>query len=72
MGQDIKAVCAEYLFATTLMLMCSRDDWITPATYGRDFAYCLKSHGGDERDIVGRVGALKFKLSTKFSNERDV
>ena len=47
MGQDIKAVCAEYLFMQQRLCWCVPEWlWITPTTYGRDFAYCLKSHGG--------------------------
>ena len=33
-----------------------------PTTYGNDVVYCLKSHCG-VRDIVGRSGCFKFKLS---------
>ncbi len=33
-----------------------------PTTYGNDIVYCLKSHCG-VRDIVGRSGCFKFKLS---------
>ena len=47
MGQDIKAVCAEYLFMQQRLCWCVPEWlWMTPTTYGRDFAYCLKSHGG--------------------------
>ena len=47
MGQDIKEVCAEYLFMQQCLCQCVPEWlWITPTTYGRDFAYCLKSHGG--------------------------
>ena len=35
---------------------------MTPTTYGYDTAYCLKSHYG-VRDVVGRSGCFKFKLS---------
>ena len=47
MGQDIKAVYAEYLFMQQRLCWCVPEWlWITPTTYGRDSAYCLKSRGG--------------------------
>ena len=47
MGQDIKEVCAEYLFMQQCLCQCVPEWlWITPTTYGRDSAYCLKSRGG--------------------------
>ncbi len=42
--------------------MFSRLILIMPTTYGNDIVYCLKSHCG-VRDIVGRSGCFKFKLS---------
>ena len=47
MDKDIKAVCTEYLFMQQRLCICVPEWlWITPTTNGRDFAYCLKSHGG--------------------------
>ena len=47
MGQDIKAVYAEYLFMQQRLCWCLPEWlWITPTTYARNSAYCLKSHGG--------------------------
>ena len=40
------SMCWISIHATMLMPMCSRMTLDNTTTYGRDFAYCLKSHGG--------------------------
>ena len=78
MGQNIKAVCAEYLFMQQCLCQCVPEWlWMTPTTYGRDFAYCLKSQGG-VRGIYMSLwwrllpGCLILRLQTNTSMARTV
>ena len=39
---------------------------MTPTTYGRDFAYCLKSHGGVRYHIRFNSGAKNLQNSSRI------